>query len=121
MRTLILVSILSAAGCMTSDSEPEQHTTGSCTNTGAPQPACIEYSNASTEALEQDAAPMCHPGVWRFETCDRAMVIGGCTTMVNGPHGSFTVTNWFYAGGSLVTPDDVMARCSAIGQTFVAP
>ena len=121
MRKTIFVLILSVAGCMTSDSEPDQHMTGSCTITAAPQPACIEYTNASADALEHDAEPLCHSGVWRFDLCARATAIGGCTTVVEGPYGTFTVTNWYYAGGSVVTPEDVMAKCSALGRAFVAP
>ena len=94
---------------------------GSCTITAGPQPACIEYSDASPDALELDAKPQCHQGAWRNESCARDNAIGGCTTDVEGPYGRFTLTDWYYVGGPLVTAADVMAKCSALSMAFVAP
>lgn len=64
---------------------------------------------------------MCHVGTWRLEPCDRATAIGGCESHVTGPYGSFTMTDWYYPGGEVVTAADVNAKCEARGQTFVLP
>jgi len=104
-----------------SSSSHEGVSTGSCNLAGAPQPACIEYANASSDQLELDAEPMCQNGTWELEACPRASALGGCESHVSGPYGSFTLTNWFYPGGALVTAADVRAKCDATSQTFVSP
>ena len=115
MRALIIV-VISASGCVSE----EEKLTGSCMPNG-PQPACIEYTEASSDQLELDAEPQCATGTWRLAACTRLTAIGGCTGHVTGRYGSFTLTNWFYPGGPIVTESDVMAKCNALGQHFVSP
>lgn len=115
MKTILLLAI-SLTACITE----EERLTGSCMGNG-PQPACIEYTNASSDELELDAEPMCATGTWHLAACTRLTAIGGCTANVTGPYGSFTLTSWFYPGGPIVTEGDVIAKCNALGQHFVSP
>jgi hypothetical protein len=118
MRLLLIAAFATACGDNGNTSN-----TGSCTSSGTPQPVCIEYTKASADELTLDAEPMCadNHGTWADAPCSRASVIGGCTAQIMGPHESFTLTTWFYPGGPVVTAADVMAKCTMLGEQFVAP
>ena len=118
MRRIILLVLVASCG----DNGGGSSSTGSCNST-TPQPFCEEYTKASTDELALDAEPLCadHHGVWADAACSRTNVIGGCTADISGPYGGFTLTDWFYQGGTIVTTADVMAKCTALGEQFVAP
>ena len=109
MRALIVI-VISATGCVTE----EEKLTGSCMGNG-PQPACIEYTNASSDELELDAEPLCATGTWRLAACTRLTAIGGCTANVNGPrqlHAHHLVLS------EVVDRDDGRrdGKCNALGE-----
>jgi hypothetical protein len=91
---------------------------GSCTSTNVSQPFCLEYTDASADELRLDAEVMCddNRGIWALDTCSTDDVAGGCRQQITGPHGSFTLTTWFYGA---LTEADVMARCATLGGTYV--
>jgi hypothetical protein len=95
-------------GSTPSPSGPLYH----CSLVGTSLKTCMEFSNVITADEVSTDQATCGTNAWATGPCPTTGILGGCRT---GPN----QVQWYYTGGGVGTPTNVMAFCSGMTQTFV--
>ena len=86
----------------------------SCDQRTASPPVCKEFSNLSSTTTTSDFQGLCAVQI-AAGPCTRANSLGGC----QAANSQYTLTNWFYTGGSYTTTSQVQSYCTSISTTYV--
>ena len=95
---------------------------GSCDlrKTSPASQECRDYESTSTQFISTYKGACTTAAAWLDSFCNHAGSLGGCRTNIPNLGGG-TLTQWYFAQSGIMTQADVQTKCTAGGQTFVAP
>lgn len=113
---------MDTAADMTTSPDMTATIKGSCDlrkNSPASQ-ECRDYESTSAQFISTYKGTCTNAAAWQDALCNHTGALGGCMTMIPNLGGG-TLIQWYFSQSGLMTQSDVQAKCSASGQTFVAP
>ena len=84
------------------------------------QQECRDYESASSSFITTYKGTCTTAAAWQDALCNHTGAIGGCRTNIPNLGGG-TLVQWYFSQSGLMTQAEVQAKCTAGGQTFVAP
>ena len=81
---------------------------------------CRDYESTSTQFISTYKGTCTNAAAWLDTLCNHTGALGGCRTDIPNLGGG-TLTQWYFTQSGIMTQADVQTKCTAGGQTFVAP